>query len=193
MDRFNILLLIHSLIISLMRMLPQITRSFLRQLFSIQSLHLIQRPLLHLSGKLLSQLNCRHLRRIIHGIQFPSPSDIHPIGCRYVFKLKLNADVTIDKYKARLVAKGYTQQLAWIIMRPLVQLPNSLLSEFLWVQHLCMICHLIIQMFTIYAFLNGELTEIIYMFPPPDYLLKGENKVCKLNKSLYGLKQASMQ
>ena len=36
------------------------------------------------------------------------------------------------------------------------------------------------------AFFNGDLDETIYMFPPPGYLLKGENKVCKLNKSLYG-------
>ena len=32
-----------------------------------------------------------------------------PIGCKWLYKTKFNADGTIDKYKARLVAKGYSQ------------------------------------------------------------------------------------
>lgn len=37
-------------------------------------------------------------------------SDKHPIGCRWVYKIKHNADGSIDRYKVWLVAKGYTQQ-----------------------------------------------------------------------------------
>ena len=40
----------------------------------------------------------------------PLPPHTKPIGCRYVFKTKLNSDGSLDKYKARLVAKGYTQK-----------------------------------------------------------------------------------
>ena len=32
------------------------------------------------------------------------------VGCKWVFKLKLNSDGSISRYKARLVAKGFHQQ-----------------------------------------------------------------------------------
>ena len=42
------------------------------------------------------------------------------------------------------------------------------------------------------AFLNGYLKEDIYMMQPSGFIAKGqEQKVCKLLRSIYGLKQAS--
>ena len=42
------------------------------------------------------------------------------------------------------------------------------------------------------TFLNGRLDECIYMVQPEGFIAKGQEiKVCKLQKSIYGLKQAS--
>ena len=42
------------------------------------------------------------------------------------------------------------------------------------------------------TFLNGKLDEVIYMDQPDGFKVSGqEGKVCKLNRSIYGLKQAS--
>lgn len=43
------------------------------------------------------------------------------------------------------------------------------------------------------AFLHGDLDEKIYMKPPPSLFLTNLNQVCRLRKSLYGLKQTSRQ
>ena len=44
------------------------------------------------------------------------------------------------------------------------------------------------------AFLNGKLKERIYMEQPPGFAIPGhEDKVCQLNRSLYGLKQSPRQ
>ena len=40
----------------------------------------------------------------------PLPEGKQPIGCKWVYKVKLKADGSLERYKARLVAKGYTQQ-----------------------------------------------------------------------------------
>ncbi|KAL6137342.1 hypothetical protein ACLB2K_062634 [Fragaria x ananassa] len=39
----------------------------------------------------------------------PLPPHKTPIGCKWVYKIKLNSDGTVERYKARLVAKGYSQ------------------------------------------------------------------------------------
>lgn len=43
------------------------------------------------------------------------------------------------------------------------------------------------------VFLHGDLVEEMYMLPPPGYCKKGDKRVCKLNRSIYGLKQTSIK
>ena len=112
------------------------------------------------------------------------------IGCKWVLKKKLKPDGTIDKYKARLVAKGFKQKENidfFDTFSPVTRITSiQVLISLAFIHNL-----LIHQMDVKTAFLNGELDEEIYMDQPEGFVVHGqEHKVCKLVKSLYGLKQA---
>jgi hypothetical protein len=115
------------------------------------------------------------------------------VGCKWVFKKKLRPDGTIDKYKARLVDKGYTQKEDedfFDTYSPVARLTTIHVLLSLAASH-GLLVH---QMDVKAAFLNGELEEEIYMTQPIGFVVKGqEDKVCKLMKSLYGLKEAPKQ
>ncbi|GKC99453.1 putative zinc finger, CCHC-type containing protein, partial [Tanacetum coccineum] len=57
-----------------------------------------------------------------------------PVGCKWVFKTKLDPNENIKRYKARLVAKGYTQKETSYLRYKGNFLPkmNDLLSRWLW-------------------------------------------------------------
>ncbi|KAK8685819.1 hypothetical protein V6N13_124853 [Hibiscus sabdariffa] len=91
------------------------------------------------------------------------PEGIKPIGCKWVFKKKTDMDGNVQTYKGRLVAKvvAFHDYEIW-------------------------------QMDVKTAFLNGKLEEDVYMTQPEGFVtLENARKVCKLQKSIYGLKQAS--
>ncbi|EOY10029.1 Cysteine-rich RLK (RECEPTOR-like protein kinase) 8 [Theobroma cacao] len=115
------------------------------------------------------------------------------IGCKYVFKTKKDSLGNIERYKAILVAKGFTQKEGINYMKtfsPISKI-DSLHVIMALVAHFNLELH---QMDVKIAFLNGNLEEKVYMKQPERFSSSdGEHLVCKLNKSIYGLTQASHQ
>jgi transposase InsO family protein len=118
------------------------------------------------------------------------PQDRKVIGVKWVFRTKLNADGSVNKYKARLVVKGYAQvsgvdfseTFAPVARLDTIRLLLTIAGQKSWK---------VFQLDVKSAFLNGYLQEEIFVEQPEGFAIKGqEDKVFLLKKALYGLKQA---
>jgi hypothetical protein len=113
------------------------------------------------------------------------------IDCRWVYKVKRKADDSFDRNKAQLVAKGFKQRYA--IDYEDTFSPAVKAATIRIVLSIAVSCGWTLRQLDVQnAFLHGILEEEVYMRQPPGY----ENKmkpgyVCKLDKAIYGLKQAS--
>ena len=119
------------------------------------------------------------------------PDDRQAIDNKWIFKKKTDTDGNVTIYKARLVAKGfrqvqgvdYDETFSPVAMLKSVRIMLAITAFYdyeIW------------QMDVKTAFLNGFLEEELYMMQPEGFVNpKGANKMCKLQRSINGLVQAS--
>lgn len=113
------------------------------------------------------------------------------IGSRWVFKLKRSETGDVVKHKARLVAQGYNQRygIDYVdVFAPVTR--QETLRALLAVagKERMVLHHLDVKT----AYLHGTIEEEIYMRQPPGYEVAGkEDMVCRVRRSIYGLKQSA--
>ena len=118
------------------------------------------------------------------------PEGRRAVGIKWVYKLNTCSDGSIECYKAQLVAKEFSQKFGTDYDEtfcPVVRLESFRTLVALSVQN-GLTLH---QVDVTTAFLNGELEEEVYMSQPHGFVATDQqNLVCKLKKSIYGLKQS---
>nr|GFB24461.1 retrotransposon protein, putative, Ty1-copia subclass [Tanacetum cinerariifolium] len=121
------------------------------------------------------------------------PPNGKTVGNKWLFKKKTDMDGNVHIYKARLVAKGFTQTSGIDYEETF-----SPVADIRAIRILIAIAvyydYEIWQMDVKIVFLNGYLNEEVYIEQPEGLVNpKYPNRVCKLKRSIYGLKQASRQ
>lgn len=120
----------------------------------------------------------------------PRPPGVNVVTGKWIFRHKLHADGSLDRYKARWVLRGFTQRpgldydetFSPVVKPATVRVILSLALSQDWPIH---------QLDVKNAFLHGTLAETVYCVQPTGFVdSSGPGLVCRLNKSLYGLKQA---
>ena len=121
------------------------------------------------------------------------PTSAKPIGCKWIFKSKRDSNGYLERYKARLVAKGITQNegIGYKETFSPISMKDSFRTIMTLVAHFDLELH---HMDIKRTFLNGDIDKTIYMVQPENFVSEDpKNMVCKLTKSIYGLKHASHQ
>nr|ADK92880.1 retrotransposon 4 protein [Hypericum perforatum] len=117
------------------------------------------------------------------------PHNKKAIDSKWIYKIKQNADGSIERYKARLVSKCFTQThgvdygetFAPVAKMNTIRILVSVAINQGWIME-----HMDVKN----AFLQGNLQEEVYLNLPQGLKIHTPGKVCKLNKAIYGLKQS---
>ena len=118
------------------------------------------------------------------------PSNRKVLTNKWVFRIKYHSDGSIERFKGRLVVRGFEQVHGLDYeetFAPVVKF-DTIRTLLAFATQNGLLLH---QMDVVTAFLNGIIDQEIYMEQPDGYAVRGqESKVCKLKRSLYGLKQS---
>ncbi|PPQ83632.1 hypothetical protein CVT26_000950 [Gymnopilus dilepis] len=121
-----------------------------------------------------------------------APANANIVGSKWVFRAKKDAAGNVIRYKARLVAQGFSQVPGVDYFDTFA--PVARLASIRTVLAIAAVEDFEIHQIDIKgAYLNGVLTsnEVIFMRQPPGYEAPDSHgKVCRLRKTLYGLKQS---
>lgn len=116
------------------------------------------------------------------------PANRNIVTTKWVYKSKTKPDGTLERRKARLVARGFSQSQGvdyFETFSPVVRYESVRC-----VLALAAAEDMEIRQFDVKtAFLNGKLNEEVYIEQPEGYE-DNTDRVCRLNRSLYGLKQS---
>ena len=118
-----------------------------------------------------------------------APTNARVIDCKWTYKFKRDANGNVQRDKAILVARGFRQREGIDY-----QETHSPVIRFDSIRAILAVAaseHMQIKQFDVKtAFLYGDIDEEIYIQQPEGYT-DATGKVCKLRRSLYGLKQSS--
>ena len=121
------------------------------------------------------------------------PKDKNVIPGKWVYKVKTKADGSLDKYKARYVAKDFKQIEGTDYSETFA--PTSKPETFRLILSLAAKENFILRQIDVKsAYLHPEIREEVYLEQPSGFEKidpTGKKLVCRLNKSIYGLKQAA--
>ncbi|GJZ22077.1 retrotransposon protein, putative, ty1-copia subclass [Tanacetum coccineum] len=119
------------------------------------------------------------------------PPNCKTIRSKWLFKKKTDIDGNIHTYKARLVAKGFTQTYEVDYeetFKPVADIKAIRILIAIIAYYDCEIWQMDVKT----AFLNGRLNKDVYMVQPEGFVNpKHPRRVCKLQRSIYRLKQVS--
>ncbi|WVZ67439.1 hypothetical protein U9M48_016514 [Paspalum notatum var. saurae] len=120
----------------------------------------------------------------------PRPPSARVITGKWVFKHKLNADGSLERYKARWVVRGFNQRpgidfsetFSPVVKPAMIRTVLTLIATHAWPAH---------QLDVSNAFLHGTLSEQVYCQQPTGFTdPQRPDDVYLLSRSLYGLRQA---
>ena len=112
------------------------------------------------------------------------------VGVKWILRIKTKGDGSLERFKARLVARGFTQVPGEDFYNTYAPVGDYTTARMLLSVAAVQDMELL-QLDVKNAFLYGDIDADIYMQQPPGYH-DGTTRVCRLLRSLYGLKQSPL-